>query len=129
MKKLKVYYAHSVAIYNTPQEERDIATLKALGFEIVNPNSPKIEAQYSGMLGKVPYEVMFDEVFGNAVRACDLVAFRAIPSSNRIGSGVALEITYAEEAELPIIELPGCLNSRRMTVEETKEHLRECGHR
>ena len=32
-----VYYAHCQAIYGTPQEDRDIALLEKLGFEVVNP--------------------------------------------------------------------------------------------
>ncbi len=34
---MKIYYAHPMSLYGTLQEKRDIETLKALGFEVVNP--------------------------------------------------------------------------------------------
>lgn len=42
---MKVYYAHFMGIYNTPQEIRDILTLHNLGLKVINPNSPDIQKE------------------------------------------------------------------------------------
>ena len=42
---MTVYYAHPMAIYGTPQEDRDIETLENLGFTVVNPNTFDIADQ------------------------------------------------------------------------------------
>jgi len=63
---MKVYYAHCLTIFNRPQEARDVATLEALGFEVVNPNSAECEAGYkaSGM-----------EFFRKFTEECGAIAF------------------------------------------------------
>jgi hypothetical protein len=40
-----VYYAHCLHLYGTPQERRDVLTLEALGFKVVNPNDPGVDAE------------------------------------------------------------------------------------
>ncbi len=52
---MKVYYAHFMGIYNTHQEHRDIDTLIALGLEVVNPNSLKIQQAFDSIKTVVPY--------------------------------------------------------------------------
>src|SRR5690606_7215826 len=47
--RLRCYYAHCMAIYGTPAEQRDVATLLALGFQVINPNTPEIEARVQHM--------------------------------------------------------------------------------
>lgn len=43
---MKIYYAHCIAIYNTPQEERDLEKIKKLftAAEIYNPNNEEAQA-------------------------------------------------------------------------------------
>lgn len=130
MSKQKVYYAHFMGIYNTPQEKRDIETLEKLGFEVVNPNQPHIQIEVKRMLGMagVDYMMMFDEVFFNRVRECDIFAFKALPDG-RIPGGVAMELKVAQEEGKIIIELPSGMFSRSMGKEDTREYLRDIGER
>ena len=119
MSKLTVYYAHSTALYNTPQETRDIQALSTLGFEIVNPNSPKHEAGYKkdGM-----------EYFIRIVETCAAIAFRANPDGS-MNAGVHSEVMTAKALGKPILELPCGLKSRGLTIDQTRAYLEEQGSR
>lgn len=48
----KVYYAHSLHLYNTPQEKRDIELLEKLGFEVLNPNQPEIQEKIQSLIAE-----------------------------------------------------------------------------
>jgi hypothetical protein len=117
--KTTVYYAHCVAAYGTPQENRDMETLTSLGFSIYNPNNKKCQT------GAKKYGMAF---FDPIVKAHDVFAFRALPDG-RIPSGVAYEYDVALSAGKLIIELPSNVESRRMTYPQTKEYLKEVGNR
>lgn len=114
---MKAYYARPINLYNTPQDLRDIETIKALGFECVNPNKAEFEAAYKerGM-----------EVYDAIVKECDALVFRACPDG-QITAGVAKEIEYA--AGKILLELPCGISRRTMSVEATREYLRNCGAR
>jgi hypothetical protein len=116
---MKIYYAHCVAIYDTPQETRDVETLRKLGFEVINPNSPECSQGYQ-MAGM--------EYFRNFTAPCDGMAFRALPDGS-LPAGVAYEIKLFQERGLPVMELPSGLLRRTRSVEETREYLREVGQR
>ena len=126
--KLNVYYAHFMGIYNTPQEERDIATLEALGFNVINPNTPGIQVEVDTALKQESYMDMFNTVFFSRVRECEVFAFRALPDG-RIPGGVALEMEYAKDKNKLIIELPSGFHSRKMGKDDTREYLKEIGQR
>lgn len=116
----KIYYAHSIALYNSKQEARDVETLSLLGFEVVNPNAQEHDVGYkrSGML-----------YFETLIRDCAALAFRANPDGT-INAGVAAEVAYAgRDPALPIIELPSGVYRRTMTVDYTRAYLREQGIR
>lgn len=112
---MKIYYAHSISIYNTKQEERDIKTLELLGFEVVNPNKEIHQKNYKskGM-----------DYFVELVKACDSIAFRSHPNGD-IPTGIYKEL----QTDKPIIELPSSINRRQLTVDETREYLKEVGFR
>lgn len=114
-----VYYAHVMALYDTPQEKRDVQLLQRLGFDVLNPNRPAhaAGAKREGM-----------EYFKGLVLKCDVLAFRALPDGS-ISSGVAMEIKWAQEADMPVFELPGSVSRRCLTVEQTREYLTEVGQR
>lgn len=116
---MKVYYAHCVAIYNTPQEQRDVETLAKLGFDVLNPNIKEVQEAY-------PTKGM--DMFKAMVEGCDVTAFRALPDG-RIAAGVSKELEWAKAAGKPIIELPNAIAGRAMGVEATREYLRDCGQR
>lgn len=115
--KLKCYYAHCLAIYNTLQEQRDVKLLESLGFKVVNPNQPKYQEKYKT-------QGMF--FFKKLVQSCDIIAFRSLPSGE-IPAGVAAEIDNG--LSIPVIELPSGISRRTLTVNQTREYLREIGQR
>ena len=128
MTKLKVYYAHFMGIYNTPQEKRDIATLEALGLDVFNPNMPETQAMVDESLKTMTYIEMFDVVFFSKVRESEVFAFKALPDG-RIPGGVAMELKIAQEENKIIIELPSGTHSRCMGKDDTREYLRDIGER
>lgn len=119
MRQKKVYYAHCMAIFNTPQEVRDILMLEAMGFEVHNPNNPTDHAGYQrkGM-----------EYFRKIIQECDIVAFRAYPDF-KIPAGIFKEVQWAIDMGKPVIELPAKFKERGLTVEATVHRLREAGQR
>lgn len=126
MTKLKVYYAHCLAIYNTPQEARDILQLERMSFEVINPNQQWIADEVKRLKEKEdPNYMLF---FRHLVVAQDVFAFRALPDG-AIPAGIAKEMEYAREANKPVLELPSAVSRRTITLEQTREFLAEVGQR
>lgn len=125
---MKVYYAHCIAIYSTPQEDRDVETLETLGFEVFNPNSPAVDAEVKRL--KAAGDENYMSYFTNLIRCCDALAFRALPDG-QIPAGVAKEIGDAEALGLPVFELPSYCTpgGRVMSLENTRRYLKEIGAR
>ena len=120
---MKAYYAHCKVIYRTPQEQRDIATLVALGFDVINPASEEVEAALVGMSSSEEIMAYFERFADE----CDLIAFRALPGGT-IPAGVAKEINWFQERKKPVIELPGFVRPI-LDVAETRQYLSEIGER
>ena len=118
MGNLTCYYAHPMSLYGTRQERRDIAVLESLGFDVINPNTPEHAAASKGIM----------EYYCQLAVTCDVCAFRALPDGS-IGAGVAKEIDDCMESEIPVIELPSCINRRTLTIQQTVDYLHECGQR
>lgn len=126
---MKVYYAHFMGIYNTPAEERDIATLEALGLTVVNPNTPETQKEVQEHLKRDgDYENMFTDVFYNKVIDCEVFAFRGLPDG-RIPGGIAKELHVARGKGKIMIELPCGMNARAMGKLDTREYLHDIGQR
>jgi len=129
---MKVYYAHSMGIYNTPQEKRDVETLKGLNFRVINPNNPNIqkecEEKLSGIIDNDEYLKIFDSIFHPLIDKCEVFAFKALPDG-RIPSGIVKELQHAKNMKKLIIELPSCIFARSMGKEDTREYLRDAGQR
>lgn len=117
------YYAHSLSLYGTPQEERDLALIKSLGFQVLNPNDPDKRAYYDEQ-----YKIKKMDFFLELVDTCQALCFRSLFDGS-IPSGVAKEINRALSKSIPVFELPSSVLRRTLTVEETVEHLKECGQR
>jgi len=118
----KIYYAHPLSIYDSPQEERDLALLKFLwpDAEVYNPNS-KLDTD--------KYKEYGFSWFLDRVADCDLVVFRGFPGG-RIGAGVWREIEFAEvNCSIPVMEIPIILESRCLTIDDTREYLKHAGKR
>lgn len=115
----KIYYAHPITTYGMTIEWMDVELLKNLGFEVVNPNTPELDTAYKerGM-----------GVFLELVRQCDALAFRGF-SDGKIPAGVHKEAVEAIMNGLPVFEMPAPLYLRKMTVEETRERLKELGRK
>lgn len=123
-----IYYSHCRAIYNTPQEERDIKTLRSMGFQVVNPSAHVHQAVVNSIekAGGSSGDVM--QYFVDLVVACDNFAFRSLPGGF-IPAGVAMELAQAREVEMPIIELPNLTLRQYLSVAETRDYMKECGAR
>ena len=117
----KAYYAHCKALYNTPQEQRDIETIEKMGFEVINPNTQKHKDKIKGLPGE---SVM--QYFGEVVCDCDALFFRALPDLS-ISAGVSYEIGIAKKYGRPVAELPTLFSRKRLTVEETVGYMQEIG--
>lgn len=125
---LKVYYAHFMGIYNTPQEERDVATLQDLDLQVINPNRKDISDRFKEALKVLPYKDAFEQVFGGLVEDCEVFAFKALPDG-RIPGGVAWELRIAKLEGKTIIELPSGMHARSMGKDDTREYLQDIGQR
>lgn len=127
---MTVYYAHSIHLYNTLQEKRDIELLESMEFEVLNPNGKIIQRQYE-KFKKHPgglYIVDPMAYFKELVDRCDVTAFRSHVDL-KIPSGVMYEVDYAVKIGKPVFELPTLTQSRRLTVDETREYLKYNGQR
>jgi hypothetical protein len=68
------------------------------------------------------------EAFKPYVAGANALVFRAFPDGS-IGAGVAKEIAWAQEAGLPVLEIPRQIGRRTLTTEQTREMLAELGQR
>lgn len=116
---MKIYYARPINLYNSELERRDMVHLFRLGFEVINPNKEELQKRYKkeGM-----------DVFLEAVKECDALAFRSFPDLS-IGAGVQKEIDKAIELNIPVIELPTFTSKRMLSVEDTRAYLQYLGFR
>lgn len=119
MDSRKIFYAHTKALYNTPQEDRDIGILQSLGFDVLNPNSEYHEEQY---------EIKGMAYSGELINQCVAIAFRSLPDGS-IPAGVATEIEMANRQGKAVIELPSYFFRNILSVEETRQYLKETGER
>jgi hypothetical protein len=132
----RCYYAHVMALYDTPQEKRDLELIRRLGFEPVNPNNQTTYDRCKQLRAQGRGGDIMEDIFKPIIQGdCDVLAFRALPGGD-ISSGVVKEINYARDAGLPVIELPWGLcyfdaieSPRAMGIEETRAYLKEVGQR
>ena len=121
MKNKRAYYARPISVDGTKQEGRDLDLIVDLGF-----------APYP--TGKAKQEILAEyrqtgiDVFRLAVKSCAALFFRAFPDGS-IGAGVAKEIACAQEAGIPVIEIPRQIERRTLSVEDTRAMLVELGQR
>lgn len=119
---MKVYYAHCMAIYGKPQERADVKMLQSLGFTVFNPNNADVSKRCKKLRSQGINPMA---IFEDYVKRCDVFAYHPLPDG-RIPSGVALEYEWAQEMNMPIIELPAdnMFAQRRMSYEDTVKYLR-----
>jgi hypothetical protein len=121
MSREKAYYARPISVDGTKQEERDHALMRAMLFEPY-PIGPAKEKALEA------YRVEGMEAFRPYVLRSSALFFRAFPDGS-IGAGVAKEIAWAQEAHIPVVELPRQILRRTLTVDETRAMLSELGQR
>jgi len=142
-----IYYAHCTALYGTPQEARDVELIGAVfsgtfqDCRVVNPGADHqikkqcdaIEAEVKkhnrkATLKRDASQEKMDRVFKIAAQTCHVLVFRALPDG-MIPAGVAKEIAWAEEAGIPVMELPSSTLRRVLTLPQTRQYLKEIGQR
>ena len=69
---MTIYFSRPISQFNTPQDKRDIETLEAMGFEVVDPNQEHLKERY---------KVEGMKVFLDLSRSCDAIAFRSFPDA------------------------------------------------
>ena len=113
------YYARPISLYGSKQEARDEATIRALGYEPVQIKKPELQARAKAE-GMAIFEVI--------VKESSALFFRAFLDGS-IGAGVAKEIAWAAEANLPVAELPSQILRRTLSIDATRANLLELGTR
>lgn len=128
--KMKVYYAHCVSLYGTPQEKRDIEILEKFGFEVLNPSDEGYQTGFKHWLKKHEHDTKLNKMdyWTKLAQSCDALIFRRT-YQGKITSGVAKEIVAMMGVGKPILELPFAIYSSIMTLEETREYLKLIGQR
>ena len=117
----RAYYARPISIDGTPQEARDHALIKGLGFVPYPVGQEKEEAIKQYRAGGM-------EAFRPYVQLSEVLFFRSFPDGT-IGAGVAKEIAWATEARVPVVEFPRQIARRPLSAEDTRAMLAELGQR
>ena len=116
---MRAYYARPINLYGTDTDRRALALIASLGWSVSDPNMPETQQEY---------ETRGMEVFKELIEGADILVFRSAVDF-KIPAGVAKEIMWAKGFNLPVIEIPSRVLSRRMSIEETREYLSEVGQR
>lgn len=119
------YYAHPITDYGTELEKRVLRHLEKCGFMVINPNNPITDLEYK--LAKTTGG--FDRamaVFYDLINRCDVVAFTPF-HDGMISSGVKLELEYALNLGLPVLEVPlqHLTKARYLSYEDTLVRIKE----
>lgn len=123
----KVYYARCMSLYGTKQEKRDIMTLNSMVNDVEIIQFPSQALIDETVLASIDAPIM-SMFFFPLVNTADLLAFRSLPDGG-ISAGVASEIEYAQQIGVPVVELLRFHGRPRLSVEETRQYLREVGQR
>lgn len=122
---LTIYFAHPMYLYNTKQEERDVITLRHLGFRVINPNSEPYQSEYQHEIAAGRHNM---DYWVNLANSCDALAFRGCPDG-AILSGTGMEVFEFQKTGKPVIELPSSINRRLLSLDDTRTFLSEIGER
>jgi hypothetical protein len=119
---LLCYYAHPVTTYDFLIESNNIQLLENLGFEIINPSTPK-EIQEE-LQNRIHLDGKFynTEFFEHALSKCSILAFRFFPDK-AIETDSTVEINEIFRYKLPIIELSQDIESCSLSNEEIITYL------
>lgn len=136
---MKLYFAHPISSYGTPQERRLVDFLTAVGHEVINPNAPEHQAHAARIRAassdpkNAGREVM--AYFIALARRCDMCAVLPFPDG-KIGAGIVAEAASFLERGAGVYEvgdkdggfqvcaMRGLDPKRCLNVEETRKYLR-----
>lgn len=135
--KKRVYYAHPMSWYDTPEEYEDVKAIAVmLDAKVINPNTPAFETRVSKARTS-GYPVM--QIFADTIRNdIDALCFRRF-KDGKLGAGVAREIFEAKIWGVEVWEIMDGYNGHpfaatpyglddeflydTLTVEETKRRV------
>lgn len=117
---MRVYFARGIHQYNTPDDNRTVSRLQALGYKVIDITSEKAQFGYKNWGMDYFYRLIEED--------CDILFFQAFPN-RRIGAGVAGEIAKAKDLGIPVFEIPIQIEERTCTVDQTRDMLRLLGVR
>lgn len=120
MSKKKAYYARSIDQYDKEHDNHCIKELENLGFEVVDPNK---------FFTKEEYDEKGMQMFFDRIKDCDVFFFKSIYQGGKITAGVFKEYCYAQELGIPAYEIPFNVSIRSLTVEGTRQYLKDKGVR
>ena len=104
----RIYYAHSMQIYNSKQERRELKFIKRIfpKAEIIDP--AKYDRKWKNLSGKEVMAKCLDLISNS-----EIVIFSAIEQDNKnfVGRGVYVEVKFAQEIEKDIYFLKEILDS------------------
>ena len=124
----KMYYAHCMDIYATPQELRDLDLINRLGFLAIDPSSDANRRDFEQLQANLAPHSDYMSFFHALILDCQAFCFRALPGG-AIPAGVQSELDYARKLRLPIIELPSYSQRQVLSISQTREYLHEAGQR
>ncbi len=104
----RIYYAHSMQIYKSKQEKKEIKTIKKIfpKAEIINP--AKYEKKWKYLSGKEVMAKCLDLISNS-----EIVIFTVVKQDNKdfVGRGVYVEVKFAQEIKKDIYFLKEILES------------------
>lgn len=114
---MKIYYARPRCFAGTKIENEDLATLRSLGFDVIDPYLEEHQA----LCKKDNTTPM--SYFRELASTADGLAFRSF-SDGKVGAGVAAEIASlrVKKPRAPVIELSGNIISERLLTQEETAH-------
>lgn len=119
--KKRLYYARCMSEYNSVEDLIDLEMIRKAfpDHEIYNPADDSSANE--------GYKLYGMNYFLSIVGKSDVVVFR--PTNSGITAGVFKEIDYARNNGIPVFEIPRVVHGRRMSVEQTREYLVDCGYK
>lgn len=125
----KAYFSHAIRTYGTETEQRMIDFIEALGFEVVNPGGPEIQAEldrvkfWNGFDCSLCHDYVMRGFFYPIIRNIDAVFAHYIGTC-----GVECEVQYARRQKRPVTFLLNVdgkiVASRRRPVVHGKRYRR-----
>lgn len=130
---MKLYYAHCMSWYGTPEEAADIKYIESQGYEVVNPNTEEFQEQVEWAKNE-GYPVM--QVFADYIKdRADGLVYRPLIFNGFVTAGVAREVLEALIWHKPVWQVGNSgkdyFMTRKydvpvtLTVDETREIIQK----